>query len=65
VLQIAAAMKWLQSLVAATGLDALKDIPTSDQARQLAGFTHAEVSTVSQLHQEAIAGVTTPGNPPP
>ena len=56
VLQIAAAMKWLQKVVEATGLDALKDIPTSDQARQLAGFTQAEVSTVAHLHQAAIAG---------
>jgi uncharacterized ferritin-like protein (DUF455 family) len=65
VLQIAAAMKWLQNLVEATGLDALKDIPTSDQARNLAGFTQAEVSTVARLHQAAIAGSTPPGNPPP
>ncbi len=62
-LQIAAAMKWLQKVVEATGLDSLKDIPTSDQARQLAGFTHAEVSTVARLHQEAI-GAAPPGNPP-
>jgi uncharacterized ferritin-like protein (DUF455 family) len=63
VLQIAAAMKWLQNVVQATGLDALKDIPTSDQARQLAGFTHAEVSTVTQLHQAVIAGSGPPDNP--
>ena len=63
VLQIAAAMKWLQKVVEATGLDALKDIPTSDQARQLAGFTQAEVSTVAHLHQAAIAGSGPPDNP--
>ena len=62
VLQIAAAMKWLQKVVEATGLDALKDIPTSDQARQLAGFTQAEVSTVAHLHQAAIAGSGPPDN---
>jgi hypothetical protein len=64
VLQIAAAMKWLQNVVQATGLDPLKDIPTSDQARQLAGFSQGEVGTVARLHHEAIAGAIPPGNSP-
>jgi uncharacterized ferritin-like protein (DUF455 family) len=63
VIQIAAAMAWLRKVVEATGLDSLKDIPTSDEARQLAGFTRTEVSEVDRLHQEAIRAAE-PGEPP-
>jgi uncharacterized ferritin-like protein (DUF455 family) len=51
VLEIAAAMAWLRKVVAATELDSLKDIPTSDETRQLAGFTNGEIGEVTRLHQ--------------
>jgi uncharacterized ferritin-like protein (DUF455 family) len=54
VLQIATAMAWLRKIVEATGLDSLKDIPTSEHSRQLAGFSKSEVSEVGRLHREAI-----------
>ena len=60
VLQIASAMAWLRKVVEATGLDPLKDIPTSDEARQLAGFTRAEVGEVARLHQAAVTGPVAP-----
>ena len=63
VLQIAAAMKWLEKVVAATGLDDLKDIPTSDHARQLAGFTQGEVSEVTRLHQATVSAANAPSAP--
>lgn len=63
VLEIAAAMAWLRKVVEATGLDSLKDIPTSDENRQLAGFTQAEVSEVVRLHRAAIGASTLPGEP--
>jgi uncharacterized ferritin-like protein (DUF455 family) len=62
VIQIAAAMAWLRKVVEATGLDSLKDIPTSDEARQLAGFTRTAVGEVARLHQEAI-GAPARGEP--
>jgi len=65
VLQIAAAMKWLERVVTATGLDDLKDIPTSDHARQLAGFTQGEVSEVARLHQATVSAANAPGAPQP
>jgi len=61
VLEIAAAMAWLRNVVAATELDDLKDIPTSDHARQLAGFSQDEVAEVVRMHQAAIAQSTAPG----
>jgi uncharacterized ferritin-like protein (DUF455 family) len=64
VLQIAAAMAWLRKVVDATGLDTLKDIATSDEMRQMAGFTAAEVTEVARLHRAAIEPATTPGGPP-
>jgi uncharacterized ferritin-like protein (DUF455 family) len=60
VLKIAAAVAWLRKVVDATGLDSLKDIPTSDEARQLAGFTRAEVGEVARLHQAAVTADATP-----
>ena len=63
VLEIAAAMAWLRKVVWATELDALKDIPTSDHTRQLAGFTEAEVTEVARLQQAAIGLSTAPGSP--
>src|SRR5262249_37748333 len=64
VLPRAAAMAWVRKGVEATGLDPLKDIPTSDEARQLAGFTGAEVGEVARLHQAAVGAPATPGNSP-
>src|SRR5262245_16303107 len=63
VLQIASAMAWLRKVVEATGLDPLKDIPTSDEARQLAGFTRVEVGEVARLHQAAVGASVPPGDP--
>src|SRR5262245_17361429 len=60
VLEIAAAMAWLKKVVAATELDDLKDIPTSDHARQLAGFSQAEVAEVVRMHKTAIADASDP-----
>jgi len=61
VLEIASAMAWLRKVIAATELDYLKDIPTSDHARQLAGFSEAEVAEVVRMHQTAIARATAAG----
>jgi uncharacterized ferritin-like protein (DUF455 family) len=60
-LQIATAMAWLRKVVDATGLDSLKDIPTSDHTRQLAGFTQGEVGEVARLHQAAIGASASGG----
>jgi len=63
VLQIAAAMAWLRKVVDATELDALKEISTSDESRQLAGFTAAEVTQVAHLERAALSPSTMTGGP--
>lgn len=64
VLQVAAAMAWLKKVVQATGGDPLKDISTSDQTRQLAGFSHAEVTQVTRMEREVLGPLTgTPDSP--
>jgi len=62
VLEIAAAMAWLRKVVAATELDDLKDIATSEHTRQLAGFSTGEVAEVVRLYQSAIGQSTQPGS---
>jgi len=54
VLQIASAMAWLKKVVAATELDPLKDIPTSDHMRDMAGFSSAEISEVTRMERETL-----------
>lgn len=54
VLQVASAMAWLKKVVEATGGDPLKEIATSEFARQLAGFSPAEVSEVARLERSAM-----------
>src|SRR5262249_11421328 len=51
VLQVAAAMAWLRQVVAATGGEALHQIATSVENRELAGFSKAEVAEVARLEQ--------------
>jgi uncharacterized ferritin-like protein (DUF455 family) len=46
VLQIAAAVAWLKRVVVATGGTRLHEIPTDSHARQLAGFSQAEIGEV-------------------
>lgn len=54
VLRIASAMAWLKKVVAATELDPLKDIPTSDHMRDMAGFSSAEISEVTRMERETL-----------
>lgn len=51
VLQIAAAVAWLKRVVAATGGRPLHEIPTESTARELAGFTQAEIGEVVRQEQ--------------
>jgi uncharacterized ferritin-like protein (DUF455 family) len=57
VMQVAQAMAWLRKLVEATSLDALKVISTNDETRQLAGFSNAEVASVSLLDNAGIGSI--------
>jgi len=64
VLRVASAMAWLQKVVETTGDDALKDIATIGAARELAGFSQAEVKEVARLQRTTIQrAMTTPGDP--
>jgi uncharacterized ferritin-like protein (DUF455 family) len=54
VLQVASAMAWLRKVVEATTDDAIKEIATSAAARQLAGFSQAEVDEVSRLERVTL-----------
>ena len=64
VLRVASAMAWLQKVVEKTGDDALKEIATIGSARQLAGFSQAEVHEVTRLERTVLQRSTTaPGEP--
>jgi uncharacterized ferritin-like protein (DUF455 family) len=56
VLQIAKAVAWLKRVVAATGGEALHEIPTERDARELAGFSDAEIGEVERIEQVINAG---------
>lgn len=51
VLQFAAAVAWLKRVVDATGGESLHQIPTGREARQLAGFSPAEIGEVERIDQ--------------
>ena len=62
VLDIAVAVAWLKRVVAATGGEALHDIPTEQEARRLAGFSAEEINEVVRLEQAAhSAPASAPG----
>jgi uncharacterized ferritin-like protein (DUF455 family) len=64
VMEVAAAVAWLRKVVDATGLDPLKNISTSDETRQMAGFSQAEVTQVARLERETLGtSATTPSGP--
>ena len=64
VMEVAAAVAWLRKVVEATGLDPLKNISTSDETRQLAGFSEAEVNQVTRLERETLGpSATIPSGP--
>jgi uncharacterized ferritin-like protein (DUF455 family) len=54
VLEVATAMAWLRKVVDATGGDALKDISTSDETRQMAGFSSGEISEVVRMERATL-----------
>lgn len=59
VLEIAAAFAWVRKVIAATGGEALHDIPTASEPRRLAGFTDGEVERLERLeveHRESYTG---------
>jgi uncharacterized ferritin-like protein (DUF455 family) len=51
VLQIASAVAWLKQVVGATGGEPLHEIPTERGARELAGFSDAEIGEVERMEQ--------------
>jgi uncharacterized ferritin-like protein (DUF455 family) len=57
VLQVAAAMTWLRRVVAATGGEPLHEVATATDARELAGFSTAEIAEVSRLEQEVLGSL--------
>jgi len=56
VLEIAKAVAWLKRVVAATGGEALHAIPTERGARELAGFSDAEIGEVERMEQAVNVG---------
>jgi uncharacterized ferritin-like protein (DUF455 family) len=56
VLQIAKAVAWLKRVVAATGGEGLHEIPTERGARELAGFSDAEIGEVEKMEQSFNVG---------
>jgi uncharacterized ferritin-like protein (DUF455 family) len=56
VLQIAKAVAWLKRVVTATGGEPLHEIPTERDARELAGFSDAEIGEVERIEQSINAG---------
>jgi uncharacterized ferritin-like protein (DUF455 family) len=57
VLQIAAAMTWLKRVVDATGGEPLHEVATAVEARELAGFSTAEIAEVTRLEQEVLGSL--------
>jgi uncharacterized ferritin-like protein (DUF455 family) len=51
ILHIAAAVSWLKKVVAATGGEALHEIPTEREARALAGFSNEDISELERQEQ--------------
>jgi uncharacterized ferritin-like protein (DUF455 family) len=51
VLEVAAGVNWLRGVVVATGGDPLKEVATSAESRELAGFSRADVAEVSRLER--------------
>jgi len=62
VLQVAAAMTWLRRVVDATGGEPLHEVATAAEARELAGFSTAEIAEVARLEKEVLG--TAAGMPP-
>ena len=56
VLQIASAVAWLKQVVGATGGEPLHEIPTERGARELAGFSDAEIGEVERMEQSINVG---------
>jgi uncharacterized ferritin-like protein (DUF455 family) len=54
VLQVAAAMTWLRRIVQVTGGEPLHEVATAAEARELAGFSTAEIAEVTRLEQEVM-----------
>ena len=62
-LEVASAVNWLRKVVEATGGDRLKEIATSSQTRELAGFSRAEITEVDSMARVAL-GSPAPGPGP-
>ena len=51
VMEVAAAMSWLRTVVSATQDDAIKLVATSVENRELAGFSNAEIGEVERMER--------------
>jgi len=58
-LEVASAVTWLRRVVEATGGDRLKEIATSSDTRELAGFSESEISQVDSMARAALRSTTT------
>jgi uncharacterized ferritin-like protein (DUF455 family) len=63
VLQVVAAMAWLQRVVAATGSEMLHPIATSAENREMAGFSTAEITQVQHLEQRVLGALAHEATP--